>query len=162
MHTVNIIVTAVQDTIDRSGLGSDSADADMQPTREHQSVLLRLVPLRRIEDELKSHLGAGTTEVDISPRSPDLRENTKDLELNRALVQEFTFRSSSGWKSILAQVKKSQSGKDPLFHQTLCQAVASCRQDIQWLWNDSVTQSILQRRHLKLDDAPGLYVKTDA
>ncbi|PPQ98401.1 hypothetical protein CVT24_004080 [Panaeolus cyanescens] len=160
VHTVNLIVDVVQDAVDRSGRTSEHTSVDVagRPTQHHHKVLLRLAPLRRIEDDLKTHLGAGTSEVEILSKNLESNGPSHEVELNRAIVQEFTVRSSSGWKSILAQVRKSQSGRESQIHQALSDVVVSCKDDIRWLWNDSVTQLILQSRSLKLDDAPGFFL----
>ncbi|KAF8160896.1 guanine nucleotide binding protein, alpha subunit [Crassisporium funariophilum] len=129
------------------------------PTEQHRSVVLRLAPLRQIEKDLKIFLGAGASEIEVSQRfiTDDLQANVH-LEFNKPVFQEFCVRSTSGWKGILDQVRVAQSGKDAQLHRVACHVVASCREDIRWLWNDPVTQKMLRDRQLRLEDAPGFFL----
>jgi guanine nucleotide-binding protein subunit alpha len=80
------------------------------------------------------------------------------LQFNKAGFQEFSVRSSSGWKGVLDQIRNPQPGKESQLHRVACHVVTSCKNDIRWLWNDSVTQKILHNQDLRLEDSPGLYV----
>jgi len=128
-------------------------------TEQHRSILLRLTPLKEIEKDLKVFLRASSSETEANPKRIEDNEKIKfHLERNKVGFQEFSVRSSSGWKSVLEQIQNPQAGKDSQLHRVACHVVASCKDDIRWLWNDSVTQEILRNRNLRLEDSPGLYV----
>lgn len=132
---------------------------DPSTTEQHRSVLLRLTPLKEIEKDLKVFLGAGSSETKANSKRIEDDPQTKfSLELNKVGFQEFSVQSSSGWKSVLDQIRNPQPGKESQLHRVACHVVASCKDDIGWLWNDSVTQEILHNRNLRLEDSPGLYV----
>jgi len=156
VRSVNIIVDVLSD-----GRGDDSApstrQASLRPSEKHRKVMLRLVPLRQIEKDLKQYLGAGSTEIDISRTtvSDDVHSNVH-FELNKGIFQEFCVRSSSGWRSILDQIRQPHSDKETQLHSVACHVVASCREEIRWLWNDALTQRILRERQIRLEDSPGL------
>jgi len=128
-------------------------------TEQCRSVLLRLTPLKEIEKDLKAFLGAGSSETEANPkRIEDDAQIKFHLERNKVRFQEFSVRSSSGWKGVLEQIRNPHPGKDSQLHRVACHVVASCKDDIRWLWNDSITQETLRNRNLRLEDSPGLYV----
>ncbi len=126
-----------------------------------RSVLLRLTPLRQIEKDLKVVVGAGSSELspELTTESESDETQSKGHEdLDKAIVKEFGLRSSSGWKSILAQLQSPQLGKGKDLHRVACHVVRGCNEDIQWLWRDSATKRILHERGVRLEDFPGLYL----
>ncbi|KDR75300.1 hypothetical protein GALMADRAFT_69553 [Galerina marginata CBS 339.88] len=146
VRSVNIITDVLNDAGNREIRNSVDNQAQAAegviPTERHRSVVLRLVPLRQIEKDLKTFLGAGSSEVDFTPR----------------FIQEFCVRSSSGWKSILDQIRNPEPGKESQLHRVACHVVSGCKEDIRWLWNDTVTKKILHARQLRLEDSPGFFL----
>lgn len=137
----------------------EAHNGDPSTTEQHRSVLLRLTPLKEIEKDLKVFLGAGSSETEADPKRIEDDAQTKfRLELNKVGFQEFSVQSSSGWKSVLDKIRDPQPGKESQLHRVACHVVAGCKDDIQWLWNDPVTQEILHNRNIRLEDSPGLYV----
>ncbi|KAF9476375.1 G-alpha-domain-containing protein [Pholiota conissans] len=129
-------------------------------TETHRSILFRLAPLRQIEKDLKLFLGSGSNEIEVADkyRTDDLQSSLQ-LELNKPLDQEFCLHSSSGWKGILAQIRSPQSGKGSDLHRVAWHVVRGCKEDIQWLWTDSVTQRILRDRNVRLEDSSGFFLE---
>ena len=148
-----------RDTAVDSSPQPEAHNGDPSITEQHRSVLLRLTPLKEVEKDLKVFLGAGSSETEANSEGIEDDAQTKTrLELNKVGFREFSVQSSSGWKSVLDQIRNPQPGKESQLHRVACHVVASCKDDIQWLWNDSVTQEILHNRNLRLEDSPGLYV----
>lgn len=141
-----------------SDMSSQSSNKNSSLERQ-RSVLLRLTPLRQIEKDLKVFLGAGAGELPPEVTSESESDDTQSKgheDLDKAIVKEFGLRSSSGWKSILAQLQIPQSGKGRDLHRVACHVVRGCKDDIQWLWGDSATKRILHERGVRLEDLPGL------
>ncbi|KIM45073.1 hypothetical protein M413DRAFT_24337 [Hebeloma cylindrosporum] len=169
VRSVNIIVEVLKEA--RASERDTADDSQPQPeahnkhpstttTEQHRSVLLRLAPLKEIEKDLKVFLGAGSSEPETNSHSIEDDAQTKfRLELNKVGSQEFSVHSSSGWKSVLDQIRNPQLGKESQLHRVACQVVSSCKDDIRWLWNDSVTQEILHNRNLRLEDSPGFFLE---
>lgn len=162
-------VNAIADTLNEET--TDSVTDGQRPvlTEWHRSILFRLSPLRRIEKDLKSFLGSGTSEVmeiDYSIRRPNssasLRESSSAEQLSPPEIvkksQEFCIWSSSGWKSILDHVKTRSQGKDSQVPRVVRTVLSSCKDDIHALWKDAVTQSLLRARYGRHEETPGLYV----
>ena len=147
------------DTTDDSPPQPEAHNRDPSPTEQHRSVLLRLTPLKEIEKDLKVFLGPGSSETEAIPERIEDDVQTKFRpELNKVAFREFSVQSSSGWKSVLDQIRNLQPGKESQLHRVACHVVASCKDDIRWLWNDPFTQEVLHNRNLRLEDSPGLYV----
>lgn len=155
VRSVNIMTRIMEFHSDMSSQSSNKNNS----SERLRSVLLRLTPLRQIEKDLKVVVGAGSSE--LSPESTTESESDETQskgheDLDKAIVKEFGLRSSSGWKSILAQLQSPQLGKGKDLHRVACHVVRGCKEDIQWLWGDSVTKRILHERGVRLEDLPGL------
>ncbi|KAH9485207.1 Guanine nucleotide-binding protein alpha-4 subunit [Psilocybe cubensis] len=124
----------------------------------HQSIILRLAPLREVEKDLKLFLGAGATEVEAQTYTTPNEQNQVMFEFKKSNTQEFCVRSSSGWRGVIDRIKTSQNGKESQVHRVVSQVVDSCKADILWLWKDPVTQSILHSQRLRLEDSPGFFI----
>jgi len=165
VRSVNIIVDVLGTVDTKEAAVDDNALTDSAravkgiqgPSLKHRKVMFRLAPLRQIEKDLKNYIGAGSTEIDVARtnKTDDVITNVH-IEVNKTLFQEFCIRSSSGWKSVLDQIRHPISGKETQLHRVACHVVASCREEIRWLWEDSLTQQILEGRQLRLEDSPGL------
>lgn len=132
---------------------AEKSNGRLACTERHRSTLLRLVPLRQIEKDLKVFLGAGSGEVETISEDLHLRGNR---EGNKSVIKEFSLHSSSGWKSVFAQLQNPRSGKDAELHRVALHVVRGCKDDIQWMWSDNTIKDILHDRGSRLEDLPGL------
>ncbi|KAJ3494191.1 hypothetical protein NLJ89_g10859 [Agrocybe chaxingu] len=166
VRSVNIMLDVINDTDNASTPHDHDPVVDFSqsptslrsgtrptPTEKHRSVALRLTPLRQIEKDLRAFLGARSSEISDSQKGG--LNGTAQLDLN---FQEFSIRSSSGWKGILDHIRNPQPGKDAQLHRVACHVVAGCRDDIRWLWDDPTTQAILCDRLIRLEDSPGFFL----
>ncbi|KAG5638793.1 hypothetical protein H0H81_010022 [Sphagnurus paluster] len=117
----------------------------------HKSLTLKLAPLRQIERDLISLLGAGSYETQDAPKTPSRKEG-------RNVLHEFALRSTTGWKAVLDHVRNPTGGRDQQLQRVAGDVIASCKDDIQQLWGDVLVQQMLQKHNIRLEDAPGLYV----
>ncbi|KAF8200745.1 guanine nucleotide binding protein, alpha subunit [Pholiota molesta] len=135
VRSVNIMTDILESHLDMTTLSSTS-----RILTEHRN--------------LKLFLGAGSGEMEATDK-----HRTDDLQTSAKLGdQEFCLHSSSGWKSILAQIRHPQPGKRSDLHRVAYDVVRGCKEDIQWLWKDTVTQRILHDRHLRLEHASGFFL----
>ncbi|KAG6879384.1 hypothetical protein C0992_003098 [Termitomyces sp. T32_za158] len=144
---------------------SESTDADIdtwaaepiQLTDTHELLKLRLGPLRRVEADLKRHLGAGTEEV---------LDGGNDLGvLGEGLVvrtKEFGVR---GWKHVFEGPLAALSGNSQ--HNSreksgtvddATEVIAECKQDISALWVDPAVKAVLDKRRIRLEDSAGFFL----
>ena len=133
--------------------GQQSSKPVNSLTERHRNVFIRLAPLRQIEKDLRTLLGAGASEVEVKTTTGDGQTH---IELSKGTLQEFCVRSSSGWKSVLNQIGSVQQGKSHDLHRIAQHVISECREDIRWLWNDPQTKSVLSFRNVRLEDSPGL------
>ncbi|KAF5351835.1 hypothetical protein D9756_007480 [Leucocoprinus leucothites] len=161
-------VNTIADTLNEETTYSVSSGRKSALAEWHRSILFRLSPLRRIEKDLKAFLGTGTSEaveIDYSKRpntSSGLRESSSPQQLSSQEYikkhQEFCIWSSSGWKSILDQVKTRSQGKDSQVPRVVRTVLSSCKDDIFHLWNDAVAQSLLRAKYGRLEETPGFFL----
>jgi guanine nucleotide-binding protein alpha-1 subunit len=154
VRSVNVIIDILSETMDNARLlsssESDSSQKQLTPLSEsHRNAIRRLGVLRQIERDLKSFLGSGASEVE------DAAADNEQQESNPR-THEFAVRSNSGWKSILAKVRNPMVGKEHNTQRKAAQVIASCGEDIAWIWKDPATQYVLKNRQSKLEDTPGL------
>jgi len=166
VRSVNIIIDALgiaprnttepRDSIDEPLQPADTNSTVVNPTERHHKTTLRLAPLRQVEKELKTFLGAGSEEVQITQRYVGMdAEQHFRMEFKNS-VTEFCVRSTSGWKSVIDQIRNPQPGRESTAYKVGCQVVSGCKEDIRWLWEDTITKQILHQRHIRLEDSPGL------
>ncbi|KXN90125.1 Guanine nucleotide-binding protein alpha-4 subunit [Leucoagaricus sp. SymC.cos] len=162
-------VNTIADTLNEETTDSILTGRRSSLTEWHRSVLFRLSPLRRIENDLKAFLGAGSSEsVEIHhPNRPNTSDGLRDSPSAQQISppedakrpQEFCIWSSSGWKSILNQVKtRSAQGKESQVPRMVRAVLNSCKDDIHLLWNDPVVQSLLRAKHGRLEETPGFFL----
>lgn len=164
VRSVNIIVDALNDVGNHYNRGSVDSHSPYEshfevviPTERHRSVVLRLLPLKQVEKDLKAFLGAGASEVEVAQTQVTPDSQTQVLfNFKKTAIEEFSVRSSSGWRGVLEKIRDPQPGKDSQLHRVACQVVAGCKEDIKWLWRDSVTQNILHNHKIDLEGSPGL------
>lgn len=160
-------VNTVVDVLNEETACSISTRQRSGLTEWHRSILFRLSPLRSIEKDLKAFLGTGASEVvteypswsNTTVQTLSEATSTQGLPLGKAgNVMEFCVWSSSGWKSILDQVRARSQGKEAQVPRVVRTVLNSCKDDMQKLWTDPITQSLLHSRYGRLEESPGLYV----
>lgn len=129
---------------------------------KHRLLKLRLGPLAGVQGDLERKLGAGATELYTS--SGVTTAAPFDV-VNRRALQEFSVNSSNGWKSALDKFRTLRSarpeapgsvrkGKDR--EDDVSDVIASCRDDIKAIWEDSTVKEMLARRKVRIEDSAGL------
>lgn len=158
VKSVNTVVDILIETMESAELlatdsqGSGSKARPLTPLNEnHRNIIRRLGVLRQIERDLKMLLGSGASEVEDPNDGGD-----NGPQFNPSKVQEFSVRSSSGWKDILDRIRNPSQGKESETQRKAFQVVSSCRDDILLIWNDSAVRSVLKNREAGLEDSPGL------
>ncbi|KAI9061527.1 G-alpha-domain-containing protein [Trametes sanguinea] len=179
------IITAASSTasdLDRSSSSSSpsptersSSPPPVQFTNTHALLKLRLVPLRRVEADLKQLIGAATDELapdsSVSPDGAVEDANAAvlfDGTVSRRRPAEFYVRSNNSWRDALRSAYQGLHGEgDTRAVSTLdgqskledaTEIIASCAEDMQALWNDPVVRDVLRRRKIRLDLMPGFFL----
>ncbi|KAK7685083.1 hypothetical protein QCA50_011920 [Cerrena zonata] len=153
----------------------DAASSDLPPltfSSTHSLLKLRLAPLRSIEMDLKTFLGAGSEELspsvgqtsDMVATPFDATYSYNTSSLSRRRTNEFAVRSHAAWKKSLGFYTGTSKGRpqSPNSDMDLDRAtgvIAGCKDDIKLLWEDSLIQELLQRRGVKLGDSAEYYFK---
>lgn len=147
---------------------------------QHQNLLLRLSPLRRIQTSLEDLLATGTfpaprddrrhsspLSVMAAARVIRVSDDTDSLDLKPTyapLIQEFTVFSNCGWKSVIGKSRPNELTNgarslkrrhaDPVdeVEDLLC----SCKDDIKALWKDLGVKRSLAYHDLRIEDSSGL------
>ncbi|CAL1708400.1 unnamed protein product [Somion occarium] len=161
------------DALDANLDGNFSSDDEQEFTSSHSLLKLRLAPLRSVECDLKTFLGAGSTEVtastsDISqmvatPFDIDYRGSAPpSASLTRRRTNEFAVRSHAAWKRSLgmhtgSSKTRPSSPKAGLDLDGATEVIAGCKDDIKMLWHDPLIQELLKRRGVKLGDSAAYY-----
>jgi len=142
-------------------------EAALQPlpiplTEKHHILKLRLGPLRRVERDLQSRLGAAGTEelagYGVGVLGEDASGSVSPTTAARKGSREFVVR---GWKDALGGWMKNAKTAGDGEHPTVDDAtevIASCREDMKALWTDEAIKSVLAKRRLRVQDSAGLSV----
>lgn len=147
----------------------DAASANLPPLKfesTHSLLKLRLAPLRSVEKDLKTFLGAGSEELSpIAGQTSEMVATPFDStysysasSLTRRRTNEFAVRSHASWKKSLGFYTGNSKGRpqSPNVELDLDRAtgvIAGCQDDIRLLWDDSLVQELLKRRGVKLGDS---------
>ncbi len=148
---------------------STSSDPDgLQFTNTHALLKLRLVPLRRVEADLKQLIGAATDELapDTFGAPAQAAEDANGAVLYdgspaRRRPAEFYVRSNHSWREALRSTYQgAASERAAAVHESkledATEIIASCAVDMEALWADAVVREMLRRRRMRLEQAPGL------
>ncbi|KAH8824047.1 guanine nucleotide binding protein, alpha subunit [Flagelloscypha sp. PMI_526] len=149
------------------GASSSSRRRSKTPLRfkeKHRILSLRLGPLRGVQADLEQRLGAETTEL----YSTDVTTAAPFGSFQRKALQEFSINSTNGWKSALDKFRPNrwaQEGGTPTRRQrdaddnAAIEVVASCREDMKSLWEDTTIREMLSSRKSRpLEDSPGFFL----
>ncbi|KAG6811071.1 hypothetical protein H0H92_009131 [Tricholoma furcatifolium] len=127
----------------------------VQLLEKHHLLQRRLGPLRRIENELKRRLGAGTEEV-VGGGGGVLGEDTTTKR-----VKEFGVR---GWKQVLSAINgNTENGQYAIQDKAeaaddATEVIAECSQDMKELWSDPLVHQVLKRRRIRMEDSAGFFL----
>lgn len=129
---------------------------------KHRLLKLKLGPLQGVQSDLERILGAASMELyntSVTTAAPFDHPN------GRRALQEFSINSSNGWKSALDKFRTLRNPRPEVGVPTrrhkdeedeIAEIIASCREDMRSLWEDSVIREMLNRRKARIEDAPGL------
>jgi guanine nucleotide-binding protein subunit alpha len=143
-------------------------------TDKHSILRMRLGPLSSVQQVLEKKIGTASLEphsTSVNTAAPFDQPSPS----GRRGLQEFSINSSNGWKSALdkfrtlrtapsnarqengaAQAGPSVTRKVRDSEEEIVEVIASCREDIKALWEDDMITETLNRRKVRLEDAPGL------
>ncbi|EPQ57632.1 G-alpha-domain-containing protein [Gloeophyllum trabeum ATCC 11539] len=156
----------------------------LQPLQRVQRDLEARLGSAATEDTFTAVTSAAPFTEQVQSRT----ENTilTELQPNPHRPREFFIRSSTGWKAALDKVRprlsmdaRSQENLDEKYEDDdqagrrlqkrnmkrprdiddeTTDVLAQCKDDIKALWTDEAVQSILIKRRLRLEDAPGFFL----
>lgn len=155
---------------------SDSSSSDPSPLQfspTHALLKLRLAPLRRVEDDLKRLIGAGTDEITENPNAfsafpTPVSINDQDDIPERRRPSEFYVRNNASWREAvrsayhrisgneLEGTRSSMATADGSKLEGATEIIASCAEDMDALWKDPVVRDLLRRRRIRIELSPGL------
>ncbi|KAI0777840.1 guanine nucleotide binding protein, alpha subunit [Trametes elegans] len=158
--------------------GASQKDAPLRFTNTHALLKLRLLPLRRVEADLKALIGAGTDELAPDPTGGGAHQDAAPWldgagtpPRRRTRSDEFYVRSHASWRDALRAAvpggrHQPQAGADEGGAQQHAAArladaaeiIASCAEDMRALWADGVVRETLRRRRVRMEQAPGFFL----
>ncbi|PPQ74650.1 hypothetical protein CVT24_003835 [Panaeolus cyanescens] len=147
-------------------------------TDTHRVLRMKLAPLTNVQHTLEQRLGTASIEqhtTSVNTAAPF----DQPVSSSRRGHQEFSINSSNGWKSALEKFRTFRNGapasptskqengslnsgasimrtKDT--EEDIAEVIASCREDIKALWDDDIVRETLNRRKVRLEDAPGFFI----
>lgn len=141
---------------------------------KHSILRMRLGPLSSVQQILETKIGTASLEphsTSVNTAAPFDQPSPS----GRRGLQEFSINSSNGWKTALdkfrtlrtapsngrqengaAQAGPSVTRRARDSEEEIVEVIASCREDIKTLWEDDIITEMLNRRKVRLEDAPGL------
>ncbi|KAF8064289.1 guanine nucleotide binding protein, alpha subunit [Lyophyllum atratum] len=132
---------------------------------KHRLLKLQLTPLAGVQDALERNLGDASLELystSVMTAAPF------DPATNRQARQEFSINSTNGWKTALdkfrhARPARSEAGTDSVrkakeTEDDVTEIIASCKDEIKALWEDPLVNEMLNRRKVRIEDAPGFFL----
>lgn len=131
-------------------------------TDKHQLLKRRLGPLRRVEMDLKKHLGVQCTEETVDGDAGITGQGTTDAASIAIASQKRSGEFAvMGWKETLGGLVKNpkaavRSDRENPAVDDATEVIASCREDMKALWMDQTVRDILVKRRVRLQDSSGL------
>ena len=161
VRSIRTIIDTISDVHRTAVLSDDESDGDEEflPSDQLIAIKERLKPLRHIENILVAKLvppdEAEATHLGNRPDIISSSKNRKD--------QEIFVRPGMGWHgSLLRGIRSSRpasAGSTGLETPDDTQCILdSCCDDMIALWQNPSVRAILQRRKVRLEELPGLYV----
>jgi guanine nucleotide-binding protein subunit alpha len=132
-----------------------SKQGGFQLSSDSRKLLIRLAPLRQIEETLSKVVsGASPTPNESSQASQQRQYNS-----TRA-PEEVSIPSGYGWKKAVlgrrSQDSPTASNTDAAELAQARRVLAACTDDIVKLWNDRTVRRALKSAEVSLEDQPGL------
>ncbi|EIN05274.1 G-alpha-domain-containing protein [Punctularia strigosozonata HHB-11173 SS5] len=141
-------------------------------TEKHRLLKLRLGPLRSVQRELETRLGAASQDLDdnapysnqvlaFDPNADTVAPLTPRV-YNAKSPGEFFIRSNNGWKTALDKLLPAgMKGRESPTSQNdeFADVIAGCATDIAAVWHDEVVRDMLKRRKIRLEDQPGFFLE---
>ncbi|KZT18573.1 G-alpha-domain-containing protein [Neolentinus lepideus HHB14362 ss-1] len=168
IRSVRTVFDAVLQEMSGNTLSCDSDDDEFanptarspfQFTEKHQLLRFRLMPLRRVEADLKRRLGAASEEAtaSLSPMTTPPLEEPDRVASPRPF--EVSVRS---WKDAFEMhcrsPKTSSIGHSSLESDDATDVIAECREDIKALWEDHIVKQVLKRRKVRVEESAGFFL----
>lgn len=161
VRSVRIIIDTISDVHRAAVLSDDESDGDEEflPSDQLVAIKERLKPLRHIENILVAKLmppnEADATHIGNRPDVISSSKNRKDPEI--------FVRPGKGWHGTLLRgirsARPTSAGSTGMETPDDTQCVLnSCCDDMVALWQNPSVRAILQRRKIRLEELPGLYV----
>jgi hypothetical protein len=161
VRSIRLIVDTISEVHRSAILSEDESDGEeeFQLSDKLLAITDRLKPLRHIENILVTKLvppnEAEATSLGSRPDIISSSQSRKD--------QEIFVRPGKGWHGTLLRGARSfrptSAGSTGLETPDDAQCVLdSCRPDMIALWRNPTVRAILQRRKVRLEELPGLYV----
>lgn len=130
--------------------GSDSTQPlSVMLTNKHQILKRRLGPLRRVEEDLKKRLGAGTEEI----VSGGVGIGNSGERIFRST--EFAVRGLKDALGVWTE-KETVDGEQQTDEAT--EVIVSCKDDMNALWTDEAVRAVLMKRRMRIENSAGLLV----
>ncbi|KAF9054114.1 guanine nucleotide binding protein, alpha subunit [Panaeolus papilionaceus] len=144
----------------------------------HRVLRMKLAPLTNVQHSLEQRLGTASIEqhsTSVNTAAPF----EQPVSSGRRGPQEFSINSSNGWKSALDRFRTFRNGppaspsskpenaslhsgasamKTKDTEEDIAEVIESCREDIKALWDDDIVRETLNRRKVRLEDAPGFFI----
>ncbi|KAF7297279.1 hypothetical protein MIND_00961100 [Mycena indigotica] len=150
------------------GLGPRNSQSPQLRFKDtHRLLRLRLAPLRRVQADLETRLGAAATELyttnttSAAPFDPST-SGPKERGKNHT---EFSINSRNGWKTALEKFRAiRRSGEENVrrgvrdLEDEVLSVLAGCRDDIRALWEDRVVREMMARRKARIEDSAGFFL----
>lgn len=133
-------------------------------TDKHQLLKRRLGPLRRVEMDLKKHLGVQCTEETVDGDAGITGQGTTDAASIAIASQKRSGEFAvMGWKETLGGLLKNpkaavRSDRENPAVDDATEVIASCREDMKALWMDQTVRDILVKRRVRLQDSSGFFL----
>ncbi|KAF7359810.1 Guanine nucleotide-binding protein alpha-4 subunit [Mycena venus] len=135
--------------------------ADIVLTQKHRVLNLRLSPLREVGDDLRRRLGASDPEFTFANGSDGAMNGVlDDYGPQRKSSREFGVR---GWIGALGlQSNGSKKSDEPMPVDEATEILATLRDDIISLWEDTDVRDLLKVKSLRIEDRPGFFLSDTA
>ena len=161
VRSIRIIIDTISDVHHNAVLSEVESDGEEEFPLSDQLIAIkeRLKPLRHIESILVAKLvPPNEAEAAHLGNRPDIISSSQNRK-----SQEIFVRPGMGWHGTLLRgarsSRPSSAGSTGLETPDDTQCILdSCRADMIALWQNPTARAILQRRKVRLQELPGLYV----
>lgn len=161
VRSIRLIIDTISEVHRNAVLSEDESDGEYEFHLSDQLLVIkeRLKPLGHIENILVTKLvPPNEAEATNLGTRPDVISSSQSRR-----GQEIFVRPGKGWHGALLRGARSSrpmsAGSTGLETPDDTQCVlGSCRPDMIALWQDPTVRAILQRRKVRLEESPGLYV----